>query len=293
MAKNKLFWIIGSMGLVIIILIGALVFSLNNKEGYAASIDGEKIGMDELHELLVTQYGADGVNTLIAQKIVEKEIAKNDIKVTDKEIEAELAEYQEYYGGEESFNSVLESSGVKLADVKEDIKRNVATNKLLEDRIEITDEEMKTYFEENKAQYGQAEQVQASHILVEDEATAKEVKEKLDAGEDFADLAKEYSTDSSSESGGDLGYFGKGEMVAEFEEAAFSMEIGEISEPVKSEHGYHIIKVVDKKEAKDAVYEDVKDEVKDAIFDTKAQTEYSTWLSEKMEEYKAESLLNA
>ncbi|MEQ2529340.1 peptidylprolyl isomerase [Bacillaceae bacterium CLA-AA-H227] len=293
MAKNKLFWIIGSMGLVIIILIGALVFSLNNKEGYAASIDGEKIGMDELHELLVTQYGADGVNTLLAQKIVEKEIAKNDIKVTDKEIEAELAEYQEYYGGEESFNSVLESSGVKLADVKEDIKRNVATNKLLEDRIEITDEEMKTYFEENKAQYGQAEQVQASHILVEDEATAKEVKEKLDAGEDFAELAKEYSTDSSSESGGDLGYFGKGEMVAEFEEAAFSMEIGEISEPVKSEHGYHIIKVVDKKEAKDAVYEDVKDEVKDAIFDTKAQTEYSTWLSEKMEEYKAESLLNA
>ncbi|TKC14888.1 peptidylprolyl isomerase [Robertmurraya kyonggiensis] len=292
MAKNKLFWIIGSMGLVIILLIGALVFSLN-KEGYAATIDGEKIGMDELHELLVTQYGADGVNSLLAQKIVEKEIKKNDIKVTDKEIEKELAEYQEYYGGEEAFNSVLESSGVKLADVKEDIKRNVATNKLLEDRIEITDEEMKTYFEENKAQYAQAEQVQASHILVEDEETAKEVKEKLDAGEDFADLAKEYSTDSSSESGGDLGYFGKGEMVAEFEEAAFSMEIGEISEPVKSEHGYHIIKVVDKKEAKDAVYEDVKDEVKDAIFDTKAQTEYSTWLSEKMEEYKAESLLNA
>lgn len=249
--------------------------------------------MDELHELLVTQYGADGVNSLLAQKIVEKEISKNDIKVTDKEIEEELAEYQEYYGGEEAFNSVLESSGVNLADVKEDIKRNVATNKLLEDRIEITEEEMKTYFEENKAQYAQTEQVQASHILVEDEATAKEVKEKLDAGGDFAELAKEYSTDSSSESGGDLGYFGKGEMVAEFEEAAFSMEIGEISAPVKSEFGYHIIKVVDKKEAKDAVYEDVKDEIKSTLFDTKAQTEYSTWLSEKMEEYKAESLLNA
>lgn len=293
MAKNKMFWIIGSMGLVIVILIGTLVFSLNKNEGYAATIDGEKIGMDELHELLVTQYGADGVNTLIAQKIVEKEVEKNDIKVTDKEIEEELAEYQEYYGGEEAFNSVLESSGVTLADVKEDIKRNVETNKLLEDRIEITDEEMKTYFEENKDQYAQTEQVQASHILVEDEATAKEVEEKLDAGEDFAELAKEYSTDSSAESGGDLGYFGKGEMVAEFEEAAFSMEIGEISDPVKSEFGYHIIKVVDKKEAKDAVYEDVKDEVKDAIFDTKAQTEYSTWLSEKMEEYKVENLLNA
>ncbi len=129
--------------------------------------------------------------------------------------------------------------------------------------------------------------------MVDDEKTAKEVKKKLDEGEDFAELAKEYSKDeSNAESGGELGFFGKGKMVKEFEDKAFSMKVDEISDPVKTEHGYHIIKVTDKKDAKKAKLADHKEEIKDTLFEQKLQTEYQTWLNEKKEDYKIKKSLS-
>ena len=136
-------------------------------------------------------------------------------------------------------------------EFKENIIEYLSIRKIIEPRIEITDEEIKAYFEENKESFNEEEQVEASHILVEDEATAKKVAKKLADGEDFAALAKEFSTDTmSAENGGELGFFPRGKMVAEFEEAAFSMKVDTISDPVKTEHGYHIIHVTDKKQQK-------------------------------------------
>ena len=110
-------------------------------------------------------------------------------------------------------------------EFKENIIEYLSIRKIIEPRIEITDEEIKAYFEENKESFNKEEQVEASHILVEDEATAKEVAKKLADGEDFAALAKEFSTDTANATnGGELGYFGRGKMVAEFEEVAFSMK---------------------------------------------------------------------
>ncbi|WP_428907974.1 peptidylprolyl isomerase [Niallia sp. Krafla_26] len=145
---------------------------------------------------------------------------------------------------------------------------------------------------ENKESYNEPEQVEASHILVEDEATANEVKEKLDKGEDFVDLAKEYSTDTSNaDSGGELGYFPKGTMVEEFENVAFSMDKGAISNPVKTDFGYHIIKVTDKKEAKEAVFEDHQEEIKQILFDQEISEAYSTWITEQREKFEIENSL--
>ncbi len=276
---------------IAVILVLATVFFVTRTD-YVASVNGEKISKDELYDLLVSQYGVDGVDQLIIDKIIEIEAKKENISVTQEEIDKEMTEYMDSYGGEDIFNQMLEMYNVNVSDIEESMQSSLVIEKLLEKRISITDEEMETYFEENKDSFAEEEKVQASHILVEDEKTAKEIVEKLEAGEDFADLAKEYSTDEeSSENGGDLGFFGRGEMVQEFEDAVFALEVGELSEPVKTEYGYHIIKLVDKQEAKEAVFEDVKEEIKSTLLDSKIQDEYTTWIEEKYDEYEIENFL--
>lgn len=107
-------------------------------------------------------------------------------------------------------------------------------------------------------------------------------------------MAKEYSTDTTTaESGGDLGYFSSGDMVAEFEEVAFALGVDEISAPVKTDYGYHIIKVVDHQEAKEANFEDSKEEISDTLMNDKMSTEYTVWLEELKEEYEITNYLEA
>jgi foldase protein PrsA len=276
------------------LLAAAIIFSIGfSKNEIVAKVGNETISKDELYATLVEQYGTNALESLISQKVIELEAKKEKVKVTAEEKEKELQVLVDSSGGEEAFNLALEQNGVSLESMEKQIADYLITKKLLEPRIKVTEEEMKTYFDENKSNFAQQEQVKASHILVKDEVTAKEVATKLAAGDDFAELAKEYSTDTSNaEKGGDLGYFEKGTMVAEFDEVAFTLEKNKISDPVKTEFGYHIIKVIDKKAAKAAVYEDHKEEIKESLFQEKMQTEYTEWLEEKKEDYKIKNLLN-
>lgn len=260
------------------------------KDDAIAKFDGESISKEELYDEMVELYGAATVDQIISDKIVAAEAKKQKITITSKEINEELDQLKESYGGEDAFNQVLESNNTTLAALKDDITDYLTLRELLEKEIEISSEDLQTYFEENKDSLGEAEQVKASHILVEDENKAKEIKAKIDAGEDFAELAKEFSTDESTkESGGGLGYFEKGTMVAEFEDVAFTLPVNQISDPVKSEYGYHIIKVEDKKEAKEANFEDSKDKMKETLLEEKMETEYPNWLEEKKKDYDIEN----
>lgn len=283
MKKNKLMLTFAVITLALL-LIFATAFS---KTETAASVNGEKITKDELNTKLTEMYGADTLDSLITNKVIEMEADKQKVKVTGNEIDEELTKLQDSYGGEEAFAAALEQNKVSIDRIREDIQTYLLAEKMIKPSIKVTEEEMKTYFEENKESFDQKEQVKASHILVEDEATAKKVKKELESGKDFAELAKEYSTDASNAAkGGDLGYFGKGEMAKEFEEAAFGMKVGEVSAPVKTDFGYHIIKVADKKAAKTAVFEEHKEEIKESLFDQKIQTEYPNWLEKKKADYK-------
>lgn len=274
-----------------IVLAGCSAEAKTGKET-VATVNGEEISQEELTETLMTQYGAAALDTLITNKIFEMEAKSEGITITEKEIQAELTELIESYGGQEEYEGVLEANNVEEEALIKDISNHQLQTKVMEKVVDISDEELTTYFEENKTTFAQTEQVEASHILVADEASAKEVKTKLNDGGDFAELAKEYSTDTSSSSdGGSLGYFGTGEMVKEFENVAFKMNIDEVSEPVESEYGFHIIKVTGKKDAKEAVFEDVKEEVYDNLLEIRINEEYSTWLTQKYTEYEIDNSL--
>jgi len=286
--KKILYSLIGIAALIGTFFIG-IVYA--NKE-VVATVGEVEITETEFYDYLVSLYGRNALSTLIDNKLIEIEADKEDIKIESEKIEEEYQVYAETYGGEEALQSVLNQSGMTKQDLETEIETYLKLEELLKPRIEITDEELKTYFDENKESFNQEEEVQASHILVEDEETAKKVADKLADGEDFAEMAKEYSTDTASaENGGDLGFFAKGTMVEAFEEKAFAMKVGTISEPVETEHGFHIIKVTDKKEAKEAVFEDHKDEVYEIIMNEKIQSEYGAWLSEMKEEYSIKNSL--
>ncbi|TQR16435.1 peptidylprolyl isomerase [Psychrobacillus soli] len=283
--KNKTtLWLL--TGIILIAAIILLIILVIGNKTYVASVNGQKITEDTLNEKMMDNYGEETVESLIMEEIIRQETEKEGILISQEEIDAEMQVYQENYGGEEAFQEVLETSGVELSDVEEDIRTYLALNQLFKNRITITEEEIETYFEENKDSFTRPKQVEAIHILVEDEKTAGMVAEKLKAGEDFSTLAKEYSIDETTkDTGGELSYFSVGEMEQAFEDAAFSMDIDEVSQPVETSYGYHIIKVTDKIDEKEANLTDVKEEIEQAISDSKIDAEYELWLEEKYETY--------
>src|SRR5699024_5677014 len=217
------------------------------------------ITKEEFYEQLKTENGAEVLQTLITFVVLS-----DAYEVTDKQVEEELEKVKESVG--DDYEMILQSQGLTEDELKADIKNGLLIQAAYTDGIEVTDEEIEKHYERMSTE------LKARHILVEDEETANEVKEKLDKGGDFAKLAKEYSTDTSNnEDGGDLGFFTVGSMVPEFEDKAFSMKAGEISEPVATDYGYHIIELIEIKETEEDIgsLEDNEEEIRQTLIDNK------------------------
>ena len=172
-----------------------------------------------------------------------------------------------------------------LESIVRDIKARMAMNEIMKS-IEVTDVEAETVYNINPDNFSRPETVEAKHILVDDEDVCKEILAKIQNGEQtFEDAAKECSTCPSGQQGGDLGEFGRGQMVKEFEEAAFAAEIGAIVGPVKTQFGFHLIKVEAKNEAETLDYEDVKEQIKKNLLQQKQQQAYTAKIAELKEKY--------
>ncbi|TPV45982.1 peptidylprolyl isomerase PrsA [Bacillus dicomae] len=211
------------------------------------------ITKDEFYNQMKTQAGKQVLNNMVMEKVLIK-----NYKVEDKEVDKKYDEMKKQYG--DQFDTLLKQQGIKEETLKTGVRAQLAQEKAIEKTI--TDKELKENYKP---------EIKASHILVKDEATAKKVKEELGQGKSFEELAKQYSEDTGSkEKGGDLGFFGAGKMVKEFEDAAYKLKKDEVSEPVKSQFGYHIIKVTDIKEPEKS-FEQSKADIKKEIVQKKAQ----------------------
>ncbi|WLR58465.1 peptidylprolyl isomerase [Guptibacillus hwajinpoensis] len=226
--------------------------SADNSEAVVETSAGD-VTKEEFYQALKDQSGEAVLSDLVQTKILE-----DKYDVSDKEVDAELDKIKENFETDEQLEQALQSNGYKdLEQFKVDVRKQLLAQKAATEGVEVSDEKLKKFYDENKNLFTELE---ASHILVDDEDTAKEVQKKLEDGGDFADLAKEYSKDGSAENGGDLGVFKKGDMVAEFEEAAFALKEGEVSDIVQSQFGYHIIKL---KKKTVMPFEDAKEQVEE------------------------------
>ncbi|MBE6622341.1 MAG: peptidylprolyl isomerase [Ruminococcaceae bacterium] len=168
----------------------------------------------------------------------------------------------------------------QLAAVKDELLTKYAINKAVEN-VKVTDDELKAYYEENRENLRQGETVRASHILVDTEEKALAIKAEIDAGTvSFADAAKQNSTCPSKENGGDLGAFGHGQMVPEFDQAAFALAVGVVSDPVKTQFGYHLILVTEKNEDTEYPFDDIKEQLKEQLLSEKQQKAFNSKINQ-------------
>ncbi len=253
-------------------------------------------------EVALFQPAVDNIiNRAALQKIAEEE----NIEVQKDQIDQQIAQLKQNFPNEEAFNNALSQQGLseeKLRDMlSSQLQMQVVIDAKTEDPAPPTEEEMKAFYEQNKAQMQQPEQVRASHILLKsgEEATDEEkvqVKAKLngiakeieDEEITFSDAAKKYSEGPSGERGGDLNFFGKGQMVPPFEKVAFTMPVGEVSDIVETQFGYHLIKVTDKKVASTVPFEEIKPKIKEHLMQQKEQQSVQEFLQKAREDAEVE-----
>lgn len=271
---------------------------------------GDDYESNETAKSTLTEQRKSALEQLVQQKILLKKADELGVAPTEDElnkaVDEQLEQYKEVYGGEDKLNEALTAYGLDMDSLKKMIKENEVMNKVYEEITKdatVTEDDAKTYYEANKATYTQGAGATVAHILAkfndtnaepttEEDAKAKakadEIKAKLDGGANFEELAKTESDDTgSATTGGSLGHidYSSTQYVKEFMEGFKNLKEGEISAPVKSQFGYHIIKVSNV-QSEDKVQEF--DAVKDTITQTLTQQKQNDAYNTKLEEWKTE-----
>lgn len=282
----------------------------------SATVNGEKITETQLKtrvEQVAAMYGYDSesqegkdalsylqeqtLQMLIEERVVLQAAAEKKITAENADVEAEFKKIREQFKDEQEYKSFLDERKFKENDLKGFINNQLVLNKLFDQvtqDITSTSRDVKKYYDENKLEFYEAEQIKARNIVVKTEDEAKAIIARLDKGEDFAQLAVELSIDPTAKTNqGDIGYFGKeAQMVDEFKNAAFLLKVGEYTKkPVQSMFGYHIIKVEDKKAAHQYTFEEIKQELEERFLMEEKNEKFSVYVDELMEKAKIEKNL--
>lgn len=242
----------------------------NNNSEVLATVNGEEITRNELYDAMFTNGGKEILERLITNRLILQEAKKLKISVSEEDIDTEIGKVikENFYGAEDYFYQALEQYGITEDALRDDLKIELLLRKIVRDQITVTEEDTREYFIENQYLFNTPEQVEARHILVETRDEAEEIIQLLDEGQNFSELAKEHSIDTvSAQQGGNLGFFQRGEMVAEFEEVAFNLAVGSRSGPVETTHGFHIIEVLNRREAHEATFDEVKEAAEEKLLE--------------------------
>jgi peptidyl-prolyl cis-trans isomerase C len=316
--ENRMLYIYLLVGVAILVLVGCApaepVANVDSQARKVVTFEGGDVTQGELDEFAEQagvskddpQYQAT-VQQLMPQ-VVSIEIAKayaqeHNITVSDEEVDREIAKIKEQVGdqarssgqdvsNQEAYELALKQNNITEDQLREDIRENLLPVQEVQERVagdaEPSDEEIQNYYEKNKeAQFTTPEQRCVKHILFnkDQKEKAEDVKQQLENGGDFTKLAKENSQDpGSAENGGDLGCLGKGETVPEFEQAAFGAEQGEIVGPVKTEFGYHILKVTDIKPEQTRSLQEVESQIRSQLAAEKKSEAFNKWIEEQKKE---------
>lgn len=270
------------------VLLVVVLVVINYQSGVVATVNGQRVYRSEFDRKVIARVGNQVLEEIITNILILQEGKKQGITVANSEVDAKLAElkqrFERQYGSSTILDEYMAQSGWTPDDLRTFLKVQIITEKILKPKIQIAEDDIVAYWEEHSGEFDTPEMIKASHILVATEAEAKDIVARLKAGEDFAALAKEKSTDAySKENGGSLGYFSRGDMTEAFEEAAFRLAVGQISEPVQTFYGWHVIRLDDRKAAQRATIESARAEIEQILVEREIDKLYGPWLAELQE----------
>ena len=247
------------------------------------------------------------LDQLVTYTVLSQETRSRNVAVTDAEVDTGIQQMRGQFPTEEAFKKALESRGMTIDKLKADTRIDISINKMVEAEVSTqpapTDAQVREFYDKNPDKFKQDEAVRASHILfrVEETADAATKKKAMDdaqgvlkqarSGADFAELAKKHSADGSAQQGGDLNFFTRGQMVPPFDQAAFAMKPGEISDIVTTQFGYHIIKVTERRPASTVPFEQVSGRIKEFLTEQQKQQKADAFIQSLKQKAKIEVLV--
>ncbi len=234
--------------------------------GSVATVNGQAVSKADLDSKLESSPAAAGTLQQMVREILIDQYAKqNNLNISDADISAREDELKANFPNG-SWDEMLKARGLTEADVHNALREQIIIDKAVGKDVTISDAQIKQYFDKNHAAFDKPEQIRARHILVADLPTANKVEAELKSGKNFADVAKQYSIDpGSKDKGGELGLFRRGQMVPAFDKAAFALPIGQVSAPVKSPFGYHIIQVEERQPGTTATLANTRTRIEDTL----------------------------
>ena len=248
----------------------------------------------------IPAYQQSALNTLVGRELLVQDAEKKDYSADPAEVDEYIDALVANYGSRENLEQALAEQGMSFDKLRKDAERYQVINAYVDNEIRndisIDEAAAQDYYSENQEYFKSEETVKASHILIKtsedadqqelDDALSriKEIREKIVNGGDFAELAKEYSEGPSGENGGALGEFGHGQMVPPFDRAVFALEPGELSQPVQTQYGFHLIKLTEKNESRMIAFNDVKSQIIDYLTDVEVQSRVNSVITELRDE---------